>query len=118
MGALLGITRFAARRARHRWRLLAPLLAGAVIASAILSSSSIYGDAVRQLGLDRSFEGEARHELDVDLISSFAPSRESSYRTIQSEVDLAVSRNVEWFVEGSTRSLEGSTFFGKIVLNP
>ena len=111
MGALLGITRFAARRARHRWRLLAPLLAGAVIASAILSSSSIYGDAVRQLGLDRSFEGEARHELDVDLISSFAPSRESSYRTIQSEVDLAVSRNVEWFVEGSTRSLEGSTFF-------
>ena len=111
MGGVVGIVRFAVRRARQRWRLLAPLLAGAVIASAILSSASIYGDAVRQLGLDRSFEEEARHDLDIDLISSFAPSRESSYLTIQNEVDIAVSRNVEWFVEGSTRSLEGSTFF-------
>ena len=111
MGGLIGIAWFALRRSRHRWRLLAPLLAGAVIASAILSSASIYGDAVRQLGLDRSLEAEAPDELDVDLISSFAPSRESSYRTIQNEVDIAVTRNVEWFVEGTTRSMEGSTFF-------
>ena len=101
----------AVRRAKSRWRLLLPLLAGAILAVALLSSTFIYGDSVRQLGLESTFSQRDRHELDLDLVSYYAPPGEAAYTIIRSEVDLAIFRNIQWFVEGSSRGIESSTFF-------
>ena len=111
MFGFLRLWPLAVRRARSRWRLLLPLLAGAVLAVGLLSSTFIYVDAVRQLGLDRTFAQRERHELDLDLVNYYAPSGDAAYTTIRAEMDLAIFRNIQWFVEGSSRGIESSTFF-------
>ena len=111
MPGFLAIGPLALRRAMSRWRLLVPLLLGAILAVALLSSTFIYGDSVRQLGLDRTFLGHEREELDLNIVSYYAPTGESAYATIRSEVDTTILRNVSWFVEDSARAMESSTFF-------
>ncbi|MCH7553198.1 MAG: DUF3987 domain-containing protein, partial [Chloroflexi bacterium] len=111
MPGFLAIGPLALRRAMSRWRLLVPLLLGAILAVALLSSTFIYGDSVRQLGLDQTFLGHEREELDLNIVSYYAPTGESAYATIRSEVDTTILRNVSWFVEDSARAMESSTFF-------
>ncbi len=107
----LNLWPFAMRRALARWRLLVPLAVGSVLAVALMSSTFIYGDAVRQLGLDFAIDERTPSELDIDLIAYYAPTTPDAYREIRREVESAIEHNVAWFVEDSTRSMEGSTFF-------
>ena len=101
----------ALRRLKARWKLLLPLLVGSILAVALLSSTVIYGDGVRQLGLEFAFRQETRDELDVDLFSYYNPTELSAFLTIQNEVERAIDRNVDWFVDDTSVTMRGSTFF-------
>ncbi len=101
----------AMRRASARWRLLLPLLVGSLLAVSLMSSTFIYGDAVRQLGLEHAVDERRPEELDIDLIAYYAPTAPAAYDTIRNEVETAIRRNVAWFVEDTSRGMEGSTFF-------
>ncbi len=101
----------ALRRLRSRSRLFVPVLIGALLASALMSSVFIYGDSVRELGLDRQFSEAKQEDLDIGLVSYYAPPDAASYATIRNEVETAIDRNVAWFVQGRTRAMEGSTFY-------
>ena len=107
----LSLWPLALRRLRWRWRLFVPVLIGALLASALMSSVFIYGDSVRELGLERQFSEARPEDLDISLVSYYAPPDAASYATIRAEVDTAIERNVAWFVQGRTRAMEGATFY-------
>lgn len=111
MLGLLTLWTLALRRLRARWGLLLPLLIGSVLAVALLSSTFIYGDAVRRLGLTHAFAQEGRPELDIDLLNYYAPTDPVAYQTVKNEMEVAISRNVNWFVDGQTRGMKGATFY-------
>ena len=111
MPGFLTLWPMALRRLRARWRLLLPLLVGSILAVALLSSTVIYGDGVRQLGLEHSLRQDSREQMDIDLLSYYNPTEVSAFQRIQNEMEVAISRNVDWFVEGSTQAMKGSTLF-------
>ena len=111
MPGFLTLWPMALRRLRARWRLLLPLLVGSILAVALLSSTVIYGDGVRQLGLEHSFRQDSRDQLDINLLSYYNPTEVSAFQGVQNEFEVAISRNVDWFVDGSTQAMRGSTFF-------
>ena len=51
MGSLISIIPIVARRVRANARLLIAVVVGAVLAAAIMSTTAIYTDAIRDLGL-------------------------------------------------------------------
>lgn len=111
MTGLFTLSSLAFRHLLARWRLLLPLLVGAILAVALLSSTFIYGDAVRQLGLHHALAEKPRSQLDINLLAYYAATDPAAYASIRNEVDVAVSRNIQWFVERSARGMKGSTFF-------
>ena len=111
MPGILSLGSLALSRVRARWRLLLPLLIGSILAVALLSSTFVYGDSVRQLGLTHAFNQERRDDLDIDILSNYAPTEPTVYQTVKSEVELAISRNVTWFIDGQSRGLRGATFY-------
>ncbi len=111
MPAFLTLVPLAMQRLFARWQLVLPLLIGAVLAVALLSSTFIYGDAVRQLGLEHAFDKASPRDLDMELLAYYAPTGTSPYATIRHEVEVAIDRNVDWFVDDARRGMKGSTFF-------
>ncbi len=101
----------AVRRSLTRWRLLLPLLIGSIIAVGLLSSTFVYGDSVRELGLEHAFESVGTEELDINLISQFGPTDPSKYDVMRREVDESINRRVIWFVADRERGMEGETFY-------
>ena len=50
MGTLLSIIPIVVRRFGANWRLLSAVITGAILAAALMSTTSIYTDAIRDLG--------------------------------------------------------------------
>lgn len=105
------------RRVAARWRLLLPLLAGAVLAVALLASTSLYGDAVRRLGLRHALDQVPPQTLDIALKVDVAPTDRDKYRAVRNEVDSSIYRRVLWYIENCSpndtcgRALQGETFY-------
>ncbi|MCY3655909.1 MAG: ABC transporter permease [Chloroflexi bacterium] len=79
------------RRMLGNWRLLVSVVIGTLIAGAILASTVIYADAIRDLGLEHALEAESVHDLDVRVsqtnIAIRAPLYEQSRERIDRRVD-------------------------------
>ena len=103
--------RLAFRRSRSRWRLLLPLLAGAVLAVSLMSSTAIYGDAVRRLGLERTLASYDPARLDINLQVQHSPSNPDTYADVKTKVDTSIFRRVLWFVDNASRDIRGETFY-------
>ena len=103
--------RLAFRRARSRWRILLPLLAGAVLAASLMSSTAVYGDAVRRLGLQRTLASYDPARLDINLQIQHSPSNPDTYAAVKTKVDTSVFRRVLWFVDNASRDIRGETFY-------
>ena len=107
----------ALRRVASRWRLLLPLLAGAILAVALLASTSLYGDAVRRLGLRHSLEKVPAQTLDIQVRVDVAPTDPGKYASIRNEVDTSIYRRVLWYVQNCSeqdtcgRAMQGETFY-------
>jgi ABC-type antimicrobial peptide transport system permease subunit len=65
MGGFLSVLPIVARRVAANWRLLVAVVVGAVLAAAIMSTTAIYTDAIRDLGL--SFAIRERHQDEINL---------------------------------------------------
>ena len=71
------------------WRLLVSVVVGTLVAGAILASTVVYADAIRDLGLDHALERESVHDLDVRITQTNVAIRAPLYAQSQERVDHA-----------------------------
>ena len=76
------------------WRLLASVVIGTLIAGAILASTVIYADAIRDLGLAHALEAESVHDLDVRVSQTNIAIRAPLYERSRERIDRAVDASL------------------------
>lgn len=69
----------AVRRIIGNWRLLSSVVVGTLVAGAILASTVIYADAIRDLGLEFALEQEVAESLDVRVANNNVAIRRDLY---------------------------------------
>ena len=65
MGSFLGVIPIVVRRVRANARLLAAVVIGAVLAAALMSTTSIYTDAIRDLGLSYAIRERGPDKINI-----------------------------------------------------
>ena len=82
------------RRMLGNWRLLTSVIIGTLIAGAILASTVIYADAIRDLGLAHALEAESEHDLDVRVAQTNIAIRAPLYEQSRERIDQAVAASL------------------------
>src|SRR3954470_18956274 len=67
MNTLLSVIPIVARRVVSNARLLAAVVIGAVLASALMSTTSIYTDAIRDLGLSHAIKQRGQDKINISI---------------------------------------------------
>lgn len=82
----------AVRRMLGNWRLLLSVVIGTLVAAAIISSTAIYSDAIRDLGLDFALKQQDASALDVQVSQSTIGIDRNAYQSLRGRVDATVGR--------------------------
>ncbi len=93
------------------WRLLLSVIVGTIIAAATLSSTVIYSDAIRDLGLDFALEQQPSSDLDLKVLQSNQGVDRVQYRNSRDRVDGAVARALGVASGGLVRQATTATFY-------
>lgn len=101
----------AIRRMRGNWRLLSSVVVGTIVAATVLSSTAIYADAIRDLGLDFAFEASEREELDVRITQGNVSIRPDSYEASRQRMEAAVAASLRSSLDEVIRQGSSATFF-------
>jgi ABC-type lipoprotein release transport system permease subunit len=101
----------AVRRMLGNWRLLSSVVIGTFIAAAILSATSIYADAIRDLGLRHAIDTRAPRTLDVAILQGNINVVPDSYERSLERQDLAVRRALGDAAGPAVRHAHSATFF-------
>ncbi|MGH2633437.1 MAG: hypothetical protein ACRDG3_08510, partial [Tepidiformaceae bacterium] len=92
MGRLGAVVAMVGRRSLGHWRMLAAVVAGVVLSSALMASVFLYSDAIRDLGLKHALAGESAQSLDLHQFDSNGSSLPSEYTARQKTIrDLMTS---------------------------
>ena len=100
-----------AKRALAHWRLLSYVVIGVVLASAILSGTVIYFEALRELALENSLQKRTTEQLNITVRASRGPTNNEEYGKITSVVVPLANRHVSWMVRDSIPAGRTPTFF-------
>ncbi|MBI4300919.1 MAG: FtsX-like permease family protein [Chloroflexi bacterium] len=92
---LLSAWRVVFRRSLANWRLLSTVVAGVVLAVALLASAPLYADAINALGLSHALKQRPREIEDIQIIANYYPMTRPEYEKVNS------------FVQGLTQSKLG-----------
>ena len=101
----------AIRRMLSNWRLLSSVVAGTLVAGAILASTVIYADAIRDLGLEFALEQEQPESLDVRVRQINAPMRGPIYAQSRARIDDAVRGSLGRAAGAVVRQGTSAAFF-------
>ncbi|MCK9485095.1 MAG: ABC transporter permease [Dehalococcoidia bacterium] len=101
----------AVRRMRRNWRLLSSVATGTLVAAAVLSATSIYSDAIRDLGLQHALEHQDVRTLDVRVQQSNIPVTVETYQSGRQRQDATVSGLTQGAVQGVVRQAQSATFY-------
>jgi ABC-type lipoprotein release transport system permease subunit len=99
------------RRVRANARLLAAVVIGAVIAAALLSTTQIYPDALRELGLSYTLQQVPEDEKNLRVQSTSQASRADLYETRRDLIEDAATRHLGGLLAGQTWIGRSATFF-------
>lgn len=98
------------RRALANRRLLATVLVGVVMASALMSSVVLYSDAVRDLGLRYALRNAEPKERNVRVVTGGRPALED-YRQRREQVDRLLEQYLGDVLEGVVHFGRTATFY-------
>ena len=101
----------AIRRMAGNWRLLVSVAIGTVVAAAILSSTALYSEAIRDLGLDFALEHHDRAALDVHVTQTTVPVDATSYQRGRARVDPTIDGALSGAITDHVRQVSTATFF-------
>jgi hypothetical protein len=112
MGSLLSVIPVVVRRAGANARLLAAVVIGAVLAAALMSTTSIYTDAIRDLGLSYAIRQQGPNEVNLLINSSSQTSSKETYLKNNELVEAAAGEAIGPIMRGSpTATARSATFF-------
>ncbi len=111
MGSLLSILPVVVRRIAANARLLLAVVVGAVLASALMSTTSIYTDAIRDLGLSFAIRQAGVDETNILVRGSSQPSEASTYRKDRDLLEDTIAQSLGPLVRGQTSAGRSATFF-------
>ena len=101
----------AVRRMLGNWRLLSSVVVGTLVAAAVLSSTAVYSDAIRDLGLDFALTTRDRSELDVRVTQSTIGVGRVPYQRSLERIDSAVAAALGDAADTLVRQGTSATFF-------
>ncbi|MXY43395.1 MAG: FtsX-like permease family protein, partial [Dehalococcoidia bacterium] len=100
-----------AKRALAHWRLLSYVVIGVVLASAILSGTVIYFEALRELALKNSLERRTQEQLNITVRASRGPTNNEEYGKVNNVIVPLVNRHVAWMLRDSVHAARTPTFY-------
>ena len=100
-----------ARRTVANWRLMSTVIVGVLLASAIMSGTVIYFDALRELALKSSLEGLTVNETNIALKSDRGPTTYAERDKVFRETEYEIGARVSWMLRDRTTGVKTSTFF-------
>ena len=100
-----------AKRALAHWRLLSYVVIGVVLASAILSGTVIYFEALRELALKNSLERRTQEQLNITVRASRGPTNNEEYGKVSNVIVPLVNRHVSWMLRDSVHAARTPTFY-------
>lgn len=111
MNSFASLLRIIAQRSLANWRLLATVIFGMVLASALMSSVILYSDAVRDLGLSFTLRQQDPLELDLKVVSNSQPGEPEIYQERRDTTFSLLRRYAGSLIEDTGLYARSSTFF-------
>ena len=111
MTSFASLLRIVAQRSLANWRLLATVIFGMVLASALMSSVILYSDAVRDLGLSFTLRQQEPLDLDLKVVSNSQPGEPEIYRERRDVTTSLFRRYAGSLIEETGLYGRSSTFF-------
>ncbi|MPZ48732.1 MAG: FtsX-like permease family protein [Dehalococcoidia bacterium] len=112
MSSFFTILPIVLRRVRANGRLLTAVVIGAVLAAALMSTTSIYTDAIRDLGLSYAIRQRGPNEINVSIQSGSQGSQKETYDKNLELIEASAGQAIGPLVRGSiTSGGRSSTFF-------
>ncbi len=100
-----------ARRTAANWRLMSTVIVGVLLASAILSGTVIYFDALRELALTNALNQLDVNETNIVLKSDRGPTTYAERDKVVGAIEDQVGVRVGWMLRDRTSGVKSSTFF-------
>ncbi len=97
------------KRSLANWRSLLPLVAGLILASTIMASTTIYYDALNNLAFSRALVQHAPEDLDVLAVHTQRPTSHGVYRRVAEAVESHVQSRLSWLLDGSIHAAKSET---------
>ena len=100
-----------ARRSIAHWKLLSSVVVGVLLASAIMSGTVIYFDALRELALKSALARLAPWDVDVVIKAERGPTTNEEYEKVLRAVNGQLETRVDWLLRDRIRGGKSATFF-------
>ena len=110
MSSFIAAWQMVAKRSLAHWKLLSAVVIGVVLAVAIMASTIIYFDTLRELALSHALSQHSSSDLDILLRAEHGPTTPLEYRKINNYVKTNIDQRVGWFVQGRFQAVKSATF--------
>lgn len=111
MTTLLGVVPIVARRVAANKTLLAAVVTGAVLAAALMAVTSIYTDAIRDLGLEHAVREQGRDRINIMVRSTSQSSGRENYEQNRTFLENSIREALGPLYRGHTNLSRSATFF-------
>ncbi|MBI4298992.1 MAG: ABC transporter permease [Chloroflexi bacterium] len=110
MTSFLTIWQMVVKRSLSHWKLLSAVVVGVVLAVAIMASTVIYFDTLREMALRYALSQRSSKELDILIRAEHGPTDAQEYRKISIYAKQNIDKRVGWLVRERFFGIKSSTF--------
>ncbi len=100
-----------ARRAIANWRLMSTVIVGVLLASAIMSGTVIYFDALRELALKNALAPLTIQETNITIKTDRGPTTYVERDKVVRAAEREISTRMEWVLRDRVAGVKTATFF-------
>ncbi len=111
MNTIFSVLPIVVRRAAANSRLLAAVVIGAVLSAALMSTTAIYTDAIRDLGLSYTIRQSGPNNNNILIRSTSQVAREDLYNKNRDFIDSSERQALGPLLAGQTWAARSATFF-------
>ena len=102
---------FVIKRSLAHWRLLSSVVLGVLLASAIMSGTVVYFDALREIALRSALSQHSQPDLNIIMQGQRGPVNAEEAARVERVVDNAVDSRLEWLIDGARSAAKTPTMF-------